>query len=66
GPRGVWLVGLLKSGGAKGGSGRGGAGGAGGGGGGGGGESDLGGNFTEKQWALGSVRLFRGDPLGQV
>ncbi len=35
-------------------------------GGGGGGESDLGGNFTEKQWALGSVRLFRGDPLGQV
>ncbi len=27
------------------------------------GASDLGGNFTEKQWALGGTRLFRPDPL---
>ncbi len=25
---------------------------------------DLGGNFTEKQWAMDGVRLFRPDPLG--
>lgn len=26
-------------------------------------DTDLGGQFTEKQWALGNVRLFRDDPL---
>jgi 3'-5' exoribonuclease len=28
-------------------------------------EMDLGGNFTEKQWALAGVKLYRKDPLGK-